>query len=112
VYLVRKTNLQCVNTGREIPRKVATLHKVNVGADRDERLPESQPLQNEQAPGIVGGGGGREGEGGGGGGRDGGIGGKRGEEVDNVPHQPVPHGFHDSQQHALDLGLLAQLVLL
>ncbi len=112
-----------MNAGREVAGKIPALHKVNVGSDRDERLPESQSLQNVLAPRLRdgGGGGGGEGgeggvgEGGGGGGEGGGgEGGGRegGEQEDDPVDEPSPDRFHQPDEKAFDLRLLAQLILL
>jgi hypothetical protein len=91
-----------VNAGREVAGKIPALHKVNVGPDRDERLPESQALQHVLALRLRDGGGG---EGGGGEGEG-------GEQEDDPIDEPSPDRFHQPDEKAFDLRLLAQLILL
>jgi hypothetical protein len=90
-----------MNAGREVAGEIPALHKVNVGPDRDERLPEAQSLQHVLAPRVRDGG-----EGGGG------EGGKGGEQEYDPVDEPRPDRFHQPDEKAFDLRLLAQLILL
>jgi hypothetical protein len=94
-----------MNAGREVAGEIPALHKVNVGPDRDERLPESQSLQYVLAPCVRDVGGGEGGEGGGGGG-------EVGEQEYDPIDEPRPDRFHQPDEKAFDLRLLAQLILL